>query len=244
MISIIIPSYNRTAALEKCVVSIRRNSSFENEIIIMHPIEDPEIDRIVTEYHCRNVLDGSRVDGKRVLSLWGIINRGIDLSSNRYVCWLNDDCKVLKDWDRYASSYFLESRVGLVAMRSKGIGAASGFDVIESIPGVPCVNYGVLDKETGIRFDEKFSWFYGDADLPLQMIKYTKKNISVTSENCVVHSHLEDATRRENEKDPRAAMDEKIFKDKWGQYIYIPIVGLVRRNLCTRIIRKSFSLFN
>ena len=245
MISVIIPSYNRNDSLRECVVSLRKNSHYDsNEIIILHPESDAGVPRIAAEFGCRAMVDGSRdASGKRVLSLWGIINRGIEAAKNQYVCWLNDDCRAMPEWDRYALTYFSDPNVGLVVMRSKGIGGGADFGVIEALHGVPCANYGVLDRTTGARFDERYSWFYGDADLPLQLVVRYRKLVQATRENCIVHNHLVDKNRAENEGDPRVQADRDRFVETWGGFTrlpaWTPFFGkIVRRNPVTRVLHR------
>ena len=74
-------------------------------------------------------------------------------------------------------SYFLPS-VGLVILRTKGINMNPEYDVGRGYFGVPCANYAVLRKSCGIRFDESYSWFYGDADISLQVASKTQYKVS------------------------------------------------------------------
>lgn len=246
MISAIIPSYNRNESLDECLASIKANSRYDsNEVIVLHPEADVGAAQVAARHGYRAMVDGSRdASGKRVLSLWGIINRGIDAARNRYVCWLNDDCRTVEDWDHRALRCFSNPRVALVVMRSQGIGGSHEFGVIEALHGVPCANYGVLDKSTGARFDEQYSWFYGDADLPLQVAVQGPGRVVATPDNCVVHTHLEDENRAENESDPRIQADEQRFREKWSNYVRLPrwvpfwSDRIVRRNLVTRVLHR------
>lgn len=221
MISLIIPTYNRNDQLAECLASVRANSSFDNEIIILHPLPDIEITNLCKKYKAISMIDNSRQQGRRIVSLWGIINRGIEAAKHRFVCWLNDDCLVLPNWDIYGLNYFRDApHVGLVVLRTKGIGGDPTFRTVKAFYDIDCANYGILDKETGIRFDELFSWFYGDADIAVQAkIRYAKKVVA-TIENCVIHNHLEDENRIQNETDPRSLADQKRFEHKWKKYRY------------------------
>jgi hypothetical protein len=149
-----------------------------------------------------------------VKSLWSIINRGIDLSTNNFACWLNDDCTVNPGWDAAALSYF-QPQVGLVVLRTKGINQSEKYEIRGGYHGVPVANYAVLRKSTGVRFDENFSWFYGDADFSLQMVKNTDWRVVGTRENLVVHAHRHDRVRDGNEMDVRALKDHAYFESKW-----------------------------
>ena len=250
-ISVIIPTYNRNDDLKECLKSIRENSRYENEIIVLHPFCDEDIMQICNEYSAKLVPDGSRENGKRVKSLWAIINSGIEIAENQYVCWLNDDCVVLKDWDYNALKYFEKDKdVALVVLKTKGIGNFCEFKVLNVSFGVPCANYGVLDKNIGIIFDENFSWFHGDADISLQTVVDYKKKVVGTDEKCVIHNHKLDENRKINESDERANKDNKIYRNKWNKYklvngeikkknIFQRVFPFVK-NVARQFIRKKF----
>lgn len=243
MISIIIPTYDRNDQLAECLASIRKNSKFQNEIVILHPDEDKMIAKLCSKYKAISVLDGSRARGKRVISLWAIINRGIELSSRRYVCWLNDDCLVLKNWDEYALKYFKTNNdTGLVVLKSKGIGGNPTFRTIKALYDIDCANYAVLDRTCGVRFDEKYSWFYGDADIAVQTKILFHREVVATVENCIIHNHIEDAHRIQNESDPRALRDERIFVKKWKNHVQID-GKYVSRNLARLLKLRRILLF-
>ena len=214
MISIIIPTFNRNVQLKQCIQSIRDNSAFENEIIVLHPFVDQQTIDLCNEMKVNHQNDNSRVNGKRVKSLWGIINDGIELASFSKVCWLNDDCLVLKDWDKYALNYF-ENSIGLVILKTQGLDGDPNFKTISSLAGIPCANYGVLEKSHGLRFDPKFSWYHGDSDISLQAVYVYNLKTKSTTENCIIHNHFEDENRRENNADPRNIADTSYFENKW-----------------------------
>jgi glycosyltransferase involved in cell wall biosynthesis len=213
-ISIVIPSYHRNNDLAGCLRSIRQNSFHQCEIIVMSPDNGFEIVKICAKYKAELENDKSRVKGKREKSLWAIINQGIERASTDYVAWLNDDCKVNPGWDRIALSYFQED-VGIVVLRTKGINQDPNYGIRGGYYNVPVANYAILRKDSRIRFDENFSWFYGDADISLQMAYKTDLRVVATCENLVIHEHRIDDLRKENEKDKRSLEDHKYFEKKW-----------------------------
>lgn len=219
MISVIIPTYNRNEDLERCLSSIRENSRLNPEIIVLHPKTDPKTEELCVRYSARSENDGARVDGKRVRSLWGIINHGINIAANRYVCWLNDDCLVLPDWDAMSLKYFTDDTdLSLLVLKTKGIQQNPEFIISINETGIPVANYGILDRETGYRFDERFNWFYGDVDLPMQIARDGQKTIRGSSENMIIHNHVIDENRKANETNPAAIADEHMFDRKWWPY--------------------------
>lgn len=215
MISVIIPTYDRISDLNLALDSLKTNSFFNNEIIVLSPLENNEIKAVCQRYNAKLINDKSRVNGKRVKGLWSIINFGISLSGNKYVCWLNDDCLVLKDWDKFALNYFQDSLVSMVILKSKGLDNIQEFTTIKAFSTIDCANYAILDKTIGLRFDEKFNWFHGDSDISLQCVVGYDRKVIATIENCVIHNHRIDIVRSENEEDNRSLYDKKYFNTKW-----------------------------
>ena len=214
-LSIVIPTYQRTADLAECLRSIREKSAGVCEVIVLCPEPEPDLREVCDRYRAALYDDGSRLDGRRVKSLWAIINQGIEIASRPFVCWLNDDCRVNESWDAIALGYF-QPDVGIVVMKAKGINQNPDYHIGPGYYGVPVANYGVLRKSSGIRFDERFSWFYGDADISLQMATNTDLRVVGTTEGLVAHEHRADEIRRLNENDPRAARDRRYFDRKWS----------------------------
>lgn len=218
-LSIVIPTYKRNIDLKECLKSISKHSVYDNEIIILSPSIDIELKKIVIEYGALLIQDGSREGDNRKVSLWNIINRGIEIADSDYVVWLNDDCLVLPDWDRLALGYFTDE-VGLVVLKASGIDNEPSFRTIESLYKIPCANYGVLKKSTGVRFDEKYSWFHGDSDISLQFYKDTDYRVVATEEGLVIHNHKLDIYRLQNENDARVYLDKEYFNKKWANTKY------------------------
>lgn len=216
-LSVVVPSYQRDEDLLSCLASIRQNSVCHCEVIVLSPEPGPQMQAICLRHDVMLRDDGSRAGGRRSKSLWAIINQGIELASSDFVCWLNDDCTVNPGWDAAALSYFTPE-VGLVVLRTKGINENPEYGIRPGHFGVPVANYAVLRKSAGIRFDTRFSWFYGDADISLQMAMITSFKIAATTENLIIHRHRVDSIRRENEQDPRADQDRRAFDSKWRYF--------------------------
>jgi hypothetical protein len=214
VISIVIPTYRREDDLHACVESIRENSVWRNEVIILCPEVTKRIAEIGETFNCCVINDHSRSQGGRVRSLWAILNDGIAEAHSEYVAWLNDDCLVRPGWDRTVLEYF-QKDVGLVVLKTSGIGQNPLFQVARTRFGLPCANYAVLRRKLPVRFDERFHWFHGDADISLQILYRTEYKVTSTEEGLVVHNHRVDATRQSNESDPKAVADDRRFNLKW-----------------------------
>lgn len=244
MFSIVIPTYKRDEDLQECLESIRTNTKLPVEILVLHGgFESTE--NICKKYDAISMLDNARKDGKRVKGLWAIINEGIKAAKYDYVMYLNDDCLVLPEWDINAEKYFKDdSNLGLLVLKTKGIGQNPSFRIAEGGYGFPCANYAILNKKTGFLFDEHYDWFYGDADLPLQIAYASEYNIKCTEENMVIHNHKVDENRKERESgkdtyDP----DFEYYKNKW---IFYKRQGdrLVKKPDIYKVLHKIKKVFN
>lgn len=218
MISVVIPSFSRPLNLEQALESVRSHSKFSNEIIIMSPDPDENYLSLGKKYDAVVVNDHSRQNGRRVKSLWHVLNSGIETAREPYVCWLNDDCTVLDDWDVHALNAFRQKDCAIVVLRTQHVGYRPDFVVIKTLYHVPCANYGVIRKADGLRFDEKFSWFHGDADIALQAEFNLRKRVCETTEPCVIHKHVMDSVRSGNELDERTRQDWAYLNTKWLNY--------------------------
>ncbi|MBO5608317.1 MAG: glycosyltransferase family 2 protein [Treponema sp.] len=218
MFSIVIPTYKRDQDLTECLESIRANTSLPVEILVLHGGFDSTRE-ICEKYGAVSMLDHARENGKRVRGLWAIINEGIRAAKYDYVMYLNDDCLVLPDWDKIAASYFYKNdRLGILVLKSKGIGQVQEFRVVHQANGLPCANYAILNKKTNSYFDEKYNWFYGDPDIVCEIAAHTDYDIEETSENMVIHNHKLDETRVSNENKKQELIDSTYFEKKWCFY--------------------------
>ena len=218
MITVVIPSFSRPRDLAKALESIRCNSFHGNEIIVLSPDPGPEYLDLGREYHAVVLDDHSRRNGHRIKGLWQVLNTGIEHATHPYVCWLNDDCTVLKDWDRYALNPFDKKDCVLVTLRTRHTEYSSDFVVIRTLYDIPCANYGVIRKGDGLRFDERFSWLHGDADIALQAEFNLGKRVYQTTEPCVIHNHVNDSVRATNESDERTKQDWIYLNKKWRDF--------------------------
>src|SRR5574344_306445 len=218
MFSIVIPTYQRDKDLEECLASIRATSTLPVEIIVLHGPSD-NTDAICKKYDARSVPDNARKDGRRVKSLWAIINDGVRQAKYDLVMYLNDDCLLLPGWDKICVSYFTDDKTGLLVCKTKGIGQDPSFRIVYGIEGFPCANYGVINKKAGILFDESFSWYYGDADLPLQFYTNSSFEVKCSNENLIIHNHKIDENRKEHDSLPDEQNPDHIhFINKWSNY--------------------------
>ncbi|WP_440939178.1 glycosyltransferase family 2 protein [Candidatus Pelagibacter sp.] len=94
MISIIIPTYNNLDYLKLCLKSLKKNSSFNHEIIIhINDGSDGTLDFIKTN----NYKHTSSVDN---IGLCSSINKAAKLVSNKYILYSHDDMYFCPNWDK------------------------------------------------------------------------------------------------------------------------------------------------
>ena len=216
MFSIVIPTYKRDEDLAECLESIKKNTTLPYEVIVLHAgMQSTE--KVCEKYGVNSVPDNARKNGKRVKSLWAIINDGIKLAKYDYVLYLNDDCLVLPEWDKIAADYFSDNNTGLLVLRTKGIDNNPEFRIGKTLYNFPCANYAIINKKSEIYFDEKYDWYYGDADIPLQFALTSSFKIKETAENMIIHNHKIDESRKEHDQNMRAVLkDQYRCTIKWA----------------------------
>lgn len=218
----IIPTYNRDDDLEHCLHSLQENSVYENEAIVLYDLND-KTKAICDQYGAKSVFDHARENGKRVKSLWGILNEGLKAAASDYVLYLNDDCLVVPRWDEIAAGYFAKrNNLGLLVLRTYGIGNLPCFRIAMMggrFAGIPCANYGIINKKAGHRFDERIQWYSGDADIALQFAADGDYAIECSAEDMIIHNHRIDTARIFHDNDYFTNFfDEMYFHRKWANY--------------------------
>ena len=91
--SIIIPTLNNLNYLELCIKSIRKNSSFDHEIIIHNNGDEEPL---------RSLLDKYKVIYSKTNYNAGIcegVNKGAKLATTNYIVYAHDDFYFLPGWD-------------------------------------------------------------------------------------------------------------------------------------------------
>ncbi len=94
MISIVIPTYNNLEYLELCLKSLKKNSSFNHEIIIhINDGSDGTSDFIKANNY-------KHTHSNDNIGLCTSINKATKLVSNRYILYSHDDMYFCPDWDK------------------------------------------------------------------------------------------------------------------------------------------------
>lgn len=96
--SIIISTYNRCPELQRCIKSIRENSFYPVEmIIITDPCNDGTIEYLKKEADKNE--DIFAIITTEHLGSVKCINKGFSVATGDYICLLNDDIEVMPGWD-------------------------------------------------------------------------------------------------------------------------------------------------
>tara|TARA_B100001769_G_scaffold196322_1_gene156626 strand:+ start:560 stop:1393 length:834 start_codon:yes stop_codon:yes gene_type:complete len=94
MISIVIPTYNNLEYLKLCLKSLKRNSSFNHEIIIhINDGSDGTLDFIKNNNYKHTSSDNN-------IGLCSSINKAAKLISNKYILYSHDDMYFCPNWDK------------------------------------------------------------------------------------------------------------------------------------------------
>ena len=94
MISIVIPTYNNLDYLKLCLKSLKKNSSFNHEIIIhINDGSDGTLDFIKTNNYKHTRSDDN-------IGLCSSINKAAKLVSNQYILYSHDDMYFCPNWDK------------------------------------------------------------------------------------------------------------------------------------------------
>ena len=94
MISIVIPTFNNLNYLKLCLKSLKKNSSFNHEIIIhVNDGSDGTLDFVKTNNYKHTISDDN-------IGLCSSINKAAKLVSNRFILYSHDDMYFCPDWDK------------------------------------------------------------------------------------------------------------------------------------------------
>ena len=110
MLSIIIPSHNRTDLLAQCLESVTRHAPRDSEIIV---IDDGSSDSRVTRTAQQFPAQVIRLPRPR--GFCAAVNMGIAAARHDVIELLNDDTQVMEGWTASALTWFSDAQVAAVA---------------------------------------------------------------------------------------------------------------------------------
>ncbi len=179
IVSIVIPTFNRLARLQRCVDKIRQNVSSPSEVIVVDGgSTDGTREWLSQQGDIRTILEKNREGAVKAF------NKGFRAATAKYVMWLNDDAYP-KPGAVEAARNMLErddlSGVGMIAFYHNWDSERNILDTVESggesyelchVRGYPYANFGLLERELLERIgfaDERFYFFGFDPDLSLRI---------------------------------------------------------------------------
>ena len=178
-VSIVIPTCNRLARLERCVTAIRDHVTLPTEIVVVDGAsEDGTRDWLAQQNDLRIILEPAREGAVRAF------NKGFRAVTGHYVMWLNDDSYPLPGAVEAAVEMIERPDlvdVGMVAFyhnweRERNLLDAVTHEgqryAVYNVRGYPYANFGLLRRELLERVgyaDERYYFFAFDPDLSLKI---------------------------------------------------------------------------
>jgi len=224
IVSIVVPTFNRIARLQRCLEKIAENVLLPHEVI---------------------VVDGGSTDGTRpwLAGLGGVrvilepgregavkaFNKGFRAARGFYAMWLNDDAYPLPGSVEAAVAMIERSdlvNVGMVAFYHNWHDARNVLDRVEldgktyelcNVRGYPYANFGLIRRSLleKIGFaDERFYLFGFDPDLSLK-VQLDEGLEVIGCRQALIH-HDEDHDDRKLADLPLGRRDNALLFSKWG----------------------------
>lgn len=219
---IIIPVWNEKELTAKCIGTILDNTRFSYRIIIIDNGSDPEIAQYL------NKLAGQKPELiylKRNDKNQGFpkaVNQGIKFSDAPYICILNNDTEVYKDWltemIKIAES---SSDIGIVNPASNNLGQKrpeAGFSG-KWIEMAACTGFCMLIKRELIdkvgALDEIYTpGNFEDMDFSKRAVKAGYR--CVLAKGAYVYHKQNTSFKKRQDWDDRFKRNRDIFNERWG----------------------------
>lgn len=220
---IIIPVWNERILTAKCIDTILENTLFPYRILIIDNGSSPETSQYLKELAGQKpgLIYLQRND--KNLGFPKAVNQGIELSDTPYICILNNDTEVYKDWltemIRIAES---SPDIGIVNPASNNLGqkgpeaGASG----RWIEMAACTGFCMLIKKSLIEkignFDEIYTpGNFEDADFSKRAIKAGYR--CVLAKGAYVYHRQNSSFKKITDWDDRFKKNRDIFHKRWGR---------------------------
>lgn len=141
LISIIIPTFNGSAALKECLASIFRNTDTSYEIYVIDNLKDLESSEYVSKLDKVHLIRNQKNIGPAAAR-----NQALPLVKGSYILFLDDDVILTRHWDKKFLSYFEAfPNVGMIGAKSNW---ASGIQLVTG-----CAYSNLLELE---KFSQDF----------------------------------------------------------------------------------------
>lgn len=224
--SLVIPSYGRVEELAGCLDAIAEHADVEHEVITVTVASDDATQAMLAgrsgDARLRNVVDDRRTGFVRAA------NRGFRAAGHRFVCQLNDDCRLMPYALGNAINFLsapANDRVGLAAFFHDSpfrrniqseITVEGTRYVCAHVRGLCYANFGVWRRGLGEElgwYDERYFMYGADPDFSLKVW-----SAGLRVEPCpgalVRHAQLDDERAREERAEQGG--DNRLLFEKWG----------------------------
>ena len=142
MISVVIPLYNKALSITRCLNSVNTQSELPDELIIINDGSQDNSLEIVKNWEAENTKIECQIIDQLNQGVSYTRNKGVELSRNNFVAFLDADDEWHKDFIFYAKKNILRNQdISLVTCRHK---------IVDEILGtyIPKQQFG--DKEVGV----------------------------------------------------------------------------------------------
>lgn len=206
-VTVVIPHYNQKECLKVLLPSIANQTFHDYEVII---IDDSTPDKSAAEY-IRDFVKGypnmRMVENAANMRFIRTINKGIRLAAGEYVCLLNSDTEVRKDFvqrnveimdagpsigalscivvDKDGRNWFTGGRFknGFIVNL---VDHFEGIRTVDFVAGTACFYRKEVFNKIGL-FDEDFTMYHEDVEFGLRMKARTNYKACVFAEKLVAH---------------------------------------------------------
>ncbi len=226
MVSIVVPTYRRPAALARCLASVRATVSVPHEILCVTVEGDTETDELLrsapTTPNLRVVRQAAREGFVRAA------NAGFRAATGRWLLQLNDDCRLLPHSVGNAIRFLsapAHGTVGLAAFFHDTPVQRNVFQQIEleqrtfrvlHVRGLCYANFGLVRRELAERlgfYDERYRMYGADPDFSLKIWHEAHMEVRPCPGALVEHDELID-DRAAGERPSQREDNAKLFA-KW-----------------------------
>ncbi len=126
-VSVIVPTYRRTADLERCIAALAAQRRHADEVIVVARGDD-QATRAWLEHH--RTLPSSLALRVALVNVPGVVaayNRGLDSATGDVICFTDDDAAPHPDWIE---------RIALAFERDHALGGVGGRDIVHENGGI------------------------------------------------------------------------------------------------------------